>query len=195
VLQRTIARAAPTASANAVTVVPTATSDGQPNLVIALAEQRDSAGVAWVRVRLATLPNGRTGWVPREELSGYRAVTTRLLVDTSRLTLTLYKKGRVVFHAPIGIGRAAAPTPTGTFYIREKLTNFHSPFYGPIAFGTNARSAVLTDWPGGGVIGIHGTNTPALIPGRISHGCVRLRNADILRLARILPLGTPVLIR
>jgi lipoprotein-anchoring transpeptidase ErfK/SrfK len=70
-----------------------------------------------------------------------------------------------------------------------------SPFYGPVAFGTSARSAVLTDWPDGGYIGIHGTNHPELIPGRISHGCIRLRNRDIIRLARRMPIGTPITIR
>jgi lipoprotein-anchoring transpeptidase ErfK/SrfK len=60
--------------------------------------------------------------------------------------------------------------------------------------GTNARSAVLTDWPGGGFIGIHGTDRPDLVPGRISHGCIRLRNGDILRLDRLMPVGTPVTI-
>ncbi len=67
--------------------------------------------------------------------------------------------------------------------------------YGPVAFGTSARSAVLTDWPAGGFVGIHGTNRPALIPGRISHGCIRLRNDDILRLDRLMPPGTPLTIR
>ena len=66
---------------------------------------------------------------------------------------------------------------------------------GPLAFGTSARSAVLTDWPEGGFVGIHGTNEPGLIPGRVSHGCIRLRNRDILRLARLMPVGTPVTIR
>jgi lipoprotein-anchoring transpeptidase ErfK/SrfK len=67
--------------------------------------------------------------------------------------------------------------------------------YGVYAFGTSAYSPTLTDWPGGGIVGIHGTNQPALIPGRISHGCVRVRNRDITRLRRMMPLGTPVLIR
>jgi lipoprotein-anchoring transpeptidase ErfK/SrfK len=93
------------------------------------------------------------------------------------------------------VGVPAAPTPTGEFYVRAKLTGFTDPFYGPVAFGTNARSAVLTDWPAGGFIGIHGTNAPALIPGRISHGCIRLRNADILALSRLMPVGTPLTIR
>ena len=78
--------------------------------------------------------------------------------------------------------------------IRSRLTRYQSPFYGPIAFGTSARSATLSDWPGGGYIGIHGTDRPDLIPGAVSHGCIRLRNADILRLARALPVGTPLTI-
>jgi lipoprotein-anchoring transpeptidase ErfK/SrfK len=61
-----------------------------------------------------------------------------------------------------------------------------------VAFGTSARSAVLTDWPSGGFIGIHGTDYPELIPGRISHGCIRMRNSDILRLGRLMPVGTPL---
>ena len=100
-----------------------------------------------------------------------------------------------MWRAPIGIGTDAAPTPAGVFYVRNRLTRYRSPFYGPVAFGTSARSATLTDWPGGGFIGIHGTDRPDLIPGRVSHGCIRLRNAAILRLARLMPIGTPVRIQ
>jgi lipoprotein-anchoring transpeptidase ErfK/SrfK len=195
VLARTAARSAPKSSSKVVTEIPTGTSDGRPNLVLAIAEQSDARGRSWVRVRLTDLPNGKTGWVPKTDLSEFRVVQTLLVVDTKRLTLTLFDRGHAVFRAPVGVGRQASPTPRGFFYVREKLTNFHNPFYGPIAFGTSARSAVLTDWPGGGIIGIHGTNTPALIPGQISHGCIRLRNDDILRLARRLPLGTPLIVR
>jgi lipoprotein-anchoring transpeptidase ErfK/SrfK len=45
------------------------------------------------------------------------------------------------------------------------------------------------------MIGIHGTNEPSLIPGRISHGCIRMRNHRIRRLARLMPVGTPLTIR
>jgi lipoprotein-anchoring transpeptidase ErfK/SrfK len=97
-----------------------------------------------------------------------------------------------VFRAPVGVGTAAAPTPAGEFYVRNKLTRYSSAFYGPIAFGTSARSETLTDWPGGGFIGIHGTNEPERLPGQVSHGCIRLRNDDIRALARLMPVGTPV---
>ena len=148
-----------------------------------------------MQARLAVLPNGTVGWIPRSALGGYQFVNTRLVVDIARLTATLLDGGKAVFRAPVAVGQARWPTPTGTFYVREKLTNFSNPFYGPVAFGTSARSAVLTDWPSGGFVGIHGTNEPNLIPGRVSHGCVRMRNADILRLSRLMPVGTPVMIR
>jgi lipoprotein-anchoring transpeptidase ErfK/SrfK len=63
-----------------------------------------------------------------------------------------------------------------------------------VAFGTSARSPQATDWPAGGFVGIHGTDQPDLIPGRISHGCIRLRNPDIVRLGHLMPVGTPITI-
>ena len=122
-------------------------------------------------------------------------MTTRLVIDRRRLVATLQRDGRPVWRAPIGIGTDATPTPAGVFFVRNRLTRYRSPFYGPVAFGTSARSATLTDWPGGGFIGIHGTDRPDLIPGRVSHGCIRLRNAAILRLARLMPVGTPIRIQ
>ncbi len=50
----------------------------------------------------------------------------------------------------------------------------------------------LSEWPGGGVVGIHGTDQPDLIPGHPSHGCLRLRNADITRLWHLIKVGTPI---
>jgi hypothetical protein len=195
VLDAQTARAAPSAGARAVGVVAKTTSDSMPNLVRVLAQARDRAGALWVRVELTSLPNGRLGWVPRGTLSVFHVVSTRVVVDTRRLTLTLFRSGRRVFRAPVAVGMRRWPTPHGLFYVRERLTDFHDAFYGPVAFGTSARSETLTDWPGGGIVGIHGTDRPDQIPGRVSHGCIRMRNADILRLARLLPLGSPVEIR
>ena len=94
----------------------------------------------------------------------------------------------------MAVGESQWPTPRGRFFVRNKLVRFRSEFYGPLAFGTSARSAVLTDWPDGGFVGIHGTSRPDLIPGRISHGCIRMRNPDIIRLNRLMPVGTPLTI-
>ena len=107
----------------------------------------------------------------------------------------LLRDGHPVFAAPVGIGAPGTPTPRGKFYVRNRLTRYASPAYGPIAFGTSARSDQLTDWPAGGFIGIHGTDRPDLLPGRVSHGCIRMRNRAIRRLDRLMPVGTPLTIR
>jgi L,D-transpeptidase-like protein len=194
VVDPVVARSLPRADSPPVALVTTETAEGTTNIVLVLGEARRGGG-AWVHVRLPVLPNGRTGWVPRSALGGYQFLATHLVVDQARFTATLLRDGRPVFRARVGVGRAAWPTPTGEFYIRDKVSGFDDPFYGPIAFGTSARSAVLTDWPDGGFVGIHGTNEPGLLPGRISHGCIRMRNEDIVRLARLMPVGTPLTIR
>ena len=190
-----MARAAPASEAAPVAEVSLRTPEGTANVVELLGRARLEASGLWQRVRLAVLPNGTTGWVPRAALGGPILLDTRLVIDRARFRATLFRDGVQVFSAPVGVGEAQSTTPAGDFYVRDVLTRYRSPMYGPIAFGTSARSATLTDWPAGGYIGIHGTNQPNLIPGAISHGCIRMRNADILRLARLMPVGTPVIIR
>jgi lipoprotein-anchoring transpeptidase ErfK/SrfK len=189
-----LALAAPHAGSDPIATLDAQTEEGTTNVVLVVAQATTNEG-AWVHIRLPVLPNGRTGWVRRSALGGYRFVHTRLLVDRTKLTATLFKNGRPIFHAPVGVGTPAAPTPAGEFYVRLKLAGFNDPFYGPVAYGTNARSTVLTDWPGGGYIGIHGTNMPELVPGRVSHGCIRMRNEDILKLSALMPVGTPLIVR
>src|SRR5581483_9652121 len=125
------ARRAPSRGAPVVAPVVTITSEGTQNIVLILA-RTIAGGQTWYDVRLATLPNSLTGWVPASALGTVYAVTTR-----------------------VGVGKSYWPTPRGQFYIRDKLTDFNNPFYGPVAFGTSARSDVLTDWPGGGFVGVH----------------------------------------
>ena len=189
-----LARVAPRAGAGVLARLWTRTPEGTAAIVAVLGRARDVGGRVWTRVRLPILGN-RTGWVPRAALGGYGVAHTRLVVDLRTLRATLLRDGRAVFRAPVGVGRARWPTPRGEVFVRNRLTRYRSPFYGPVAFGTSGRSRVLTDWPSGGFIGIHGTNRPDLIPGRVSHGCIRLRNPDIRRLARLMGPGTPVTIR
>jgi lipoprotein-anchoring transpeptidase ErfK/SrfK len=170
------------------------TQDGTSELVLEQQRLRRH-GEWWVQVRLPLRPAGQIGWVPQRALGEPQTVHTYLVVSTERTTLTLYRNGRVIFTARVGPGKPSTPTPHGHFYIRDEITGFASDsLYGPLAFGTSALSNVETDWPGGGVIGIHGTDEPWLIPGHPSHGCIRLRNADVERLARLLPIGTPLTI-
>lgn len=192
--ERAFVRASPRRGARHVGRLRFLTEDGLPEVYLALRSHVDASGRTWVQVRLPRRPNGVKGWVRLNALAGFNVVRTRLVIDRRRLRATLYRDGRPIWSAPVGIGRPSAPTPGGRFWIRERLKPPRGTIYGPWAFGTSAYSR-LSDWPGGGVVGIHGTNRPRLIPGRPSHGCVRLRNASIRRLARLMPIGTPVWIR
>lgn len=172
------------------------TEDRLPETYLLLQRRLGPGDDDWVRVRVPGRPNGRTGWVPRDALGSFHRVRTSVTVDRRRLRVTVRRRGRVVFRAPVGIGARSTPTPAGRFWIREKFrVAGGGGVYGPRALGTAAYAPRLTDWPSGGVVGFHGTNQPGLIPGRPSHGCIRLRNHDIRRFYRLVPVGTPVRIR
>ena len=192
VRQHTVARSGPSRGARAVSPISYRTPELYRNAIQLLDSVKYANGSTWIRIRLSKLPNGSTGWVQRGTLDTFQTVRTRMTISHARMRATLYKRGRVIFSARVGVGQSHWPTPRGDFYIREKLTGYYAPAYGPRAFGLNARSTVLTDWPGGGFVGIHGTNQPQILPGRVSHGCVRMNNASIMRLYRLMPIGTPV---
>jgi hypothetical protein len=168
------------------------TEDREFEIYLVLESHIDSERQTWMRVRIPGRPNGRTGWVKADHLSDLTVVRTKLRVNRGTLRATLFRSGKVIWSSPIGVGKATTPTPAGRYWVRELLPNLGGKgLYGPYAFGTAAYS-VLSDWPGGGVVGIHGTNQPQLIPGRPSHGCIRVPNANIRRLVKLMPLGTPI---
>jgi lipoprotein-anchoring transpeptidase ErfK/SrfK len=163
--------------------------------VVLVLGHRELDGRQWLRIRYAGLGR-RVGWVKESALSPWRLHRTLVVVDRAAPELRLLRKGKVVMRMPVGVGAGASPTPTGHYYIRERLAlSSTTSIYGALAFGTSAFSRYRTDWPGGGQVGIHGTNQPQLIPGHISNGCVRLRNDDVLDLGRRIEVGTPVLIK
>jgi len=188
-------RTAPAGRARTIARLHPKTEMRSPEVYLMLSQQTDSHGRLWVKIRLPGQPNGRTGWVRRATLGDSHITHTALLVDKRKLKATLYRDGRPAWSAPIGIGTPSTPTPNGRFYVRELIKmNPGTGAYGPYIYGTSGY-AKLSEFPGGGIIGIHGTNAPGLIPGAPSHGCVRLRNQDLRRLQKLLPIGAPVRIR
>jgi L,D-transpeptidase catalytic domain len=187
--RRAVVRSAPRTSARGVARLRYFTEDARAEVYLVLASRR-AGGRTWLRVRVPGRPNGRSGWVRSNALGPLHAVRTQLVVNRATAHATLYRSGRPVWRAPVGVGAPGTPTPAGRFWIRE-LLKASGGVYGPWAFGTSAYST-LSDWPGGGVIGIHGTNQPQLLPGRPSHGCIRVRNGDLARLVKLMPIGTPV---
>lgn len=167
-----------------------ATEFGSPRALLVLDEQGD-----WLQVALPDRPNGSTGWVRRSDVE-LREIDEHVTIDLASQTLTLVDDGAVVLTTPVAIGAPDAPTPTGEFYVVDKLaTGDPDDVYGPFAFGLSAHSDVLTEFAGGdGQVGIHGTNDPGSIGQAVSHGCIRVPNDVAQVLNDRLHLGTPVTI-
>ena len=149
-----------------------------------------------LHVLLPTRPNGSTGWIERNDVS-LSQHDYRILVALGAHMITVYKGDAVFDQEPIGVGTKDTPTPGGLYYTKElyKLPTATGP-YGPFAYALSGYSDVLTDFAGGdGVLGIHGTNDPSAIGHDVSHGCIRMSNPGITKLAQTLPLGVPVQIQ
>jgi hypothetical protein len=187
-----VVRAEPSFGAQKLGALRFLTTDKQAELYVVLESYTLASGESWLQLELPGRPNGLQGWVPRAALGSLHTARGYLLVNRSTLRATLFRDGRAVFSAPVGVGKPSTVTPAGHFYVLEKLRTVGNPAYGPYALGTSAYAPTLSEWPGGGVVGIHGTNEPQLIPGRPSHGCVRLRNGDMTRLWRLTPIATPI---
>lgn len=150
----------------------------------------------WLNVRVPTRPNGRTGWIRLADVNLFQH-DYGIVVSLSQHSLVLYKAGKEVQRETVAVGSKKYPTPLGSYFIRE-LARPGNPrgAYGPWAFGLSAYSNVLTKFGrGDGQIGIHGTNLPKQLGTDVSHGCIRVSNTGITKLAQRLPQGVPVEIR
>jgi hypothetical protein len=169
------------------------TETGRLESYLVLGAYTDKQNREWVQIRLPGNPNGRVGWVLRNALDALHSTRWLILVDRSAETMTVYLNGKRHWKRPVGVGKPSTPTPAGHYWIRSriKITKRSSPYW-PYALGTSAYSS-LSEWPGGGVVGIHGdAKAPWLIPGQPSHGCIRLRNNDMAWLAQRIDVGTPL---
>lgn len=158
-------------------------------LVLLVLTTRDS----WDQVLLPIRPNGATGWIRSGDVS-LSAHDYWIVVRLGAHKITVYNDETVVDQEPIGVGTGATPTPGGLFYTEDfvKLTDPSGP-YGPYAYGLSGFSDVLTSFGGGpGQLAIHGTNDPSALGHDVSHGCIRMSNAGITKLAGLLPRGVPV---
>lgn len=185
-----VVRASPHARARAIATVLEFRSDYRKHIVHAVEARRDGRGRLWYRIMLVGRPNGRTGWIQaaHAELQPTRAA---IVISRSERSLRLVVAGRERLRTTVAVGKPGAPTPVGYFYITSRFVPRNS-FLGVFALELSAYSPTLTDWPGGGVVGIHGTSRPELLGQAVSHGCVRVSNAAALVLKRFAPVGTSV---
>lgn len=188
-----VIRKKPSKTAHVIGRLRQVTEDGYPEVYLLLRSYTDMSGTEWTQIRVPGRPNGRVGWVARENLGAFHHTRWQIVVNRKTLRMTVFWNGKQRWRRPVGVGTPHTPTPAGRFWIREKIkVRDHASPYWPYALGT-ADYSTLSEWPGGGVVGIHGDwNLPQLIPGRPSHGCIRMHDADVGWLARHVPVGTPL---
>jgi len=187
-----VARAAPTVHARVVRTLHQFRRDFRYQVVLALRTKLSPVGERWVELSLPGRPNGGRGWVPATAVK-LHPVADRILVrrGTRLLEVQRVSDGKLLLRAPVAVGKPGAETPLGRdYYVQWRFTPT-DPFYGSYALQTSAYSR-LSDWPGGGVVGIHGTDAPNLIGEAVSHGCIRMLNRDVVKLRALAPLGTPI---
>lgn len=163
--------------------------------IVAVTASQETGGVTWLDVELPVRPNGSTAWLPAAGVSLTRT-SYRVLVSLTARTLTVTDAGRAVLTTPVAVGAAATPTPPGNTYLWELVRPYDpAGAYGPYIFGLAEYSDSYSQFNGGEAqIGIHGQDESWSIGQAASHGCVRLPNDVVTRLAGMLPLGTPVTI-
>ena len=164
------------------------TWEGLPLVFLVQERQGD-----WLEVQLNSRPNQTTAWVRAADVS-LRQVTHRIVVSLASRSLTVYDGQTPVMEASVAIGDPTTPTPRGNYYIDGAVrTPDPSGVYGPYQVSVAAFSEVLMSFGSGvGQIAFHGTNAPSLVGSAVSNGCLRMKNADITRLANTVEIGTPV---
>lgn len=146
-------------------------------------------------VQLPERPNGSTGWIERDGVT-LRTHDFHITVTLADFNITVWRGDEVILDAPVGVATDNTPSPGGVYYTTSLLEPPEpGSVYGTYAYGLSAFSEVLESFSGGpGQLAIHGTNDDATIGTRVSHGCIRMHNADIEQLVPVLPLGVPVTI-
>ncbi len=161
--------------------------------IFAVAARTGTDHRPWYKISIPMRPNGTMGWIPAATAS---LAPTVGAIDVHRKSrrIDLFWHGKRVWQGTVAIGAPGMETPLGHYYVAARFVPYQDPFLGVFAVETSGYSK-LTEWPGGGWFGIHGTSMPQLLGQAVSHGCIRVSNLTATKLRRYAPLGTPIVIR
>ncbi len=174
---------------------------------------RPSKSAIAVRAKLSPLyqmpnpelpPLGETAkYIPLEELYPLETTPrgTHLVLSLSERRVYLYRDDREIASYPVAIGKEGWETPTGTFKVIDKVRDpaWEHPWTGEIV-PPGPENPLGTRWigfwtDGTNYIGFHGTPNEELVGQAVSHGCVRMKNQDILSLFEQVHLGVTVTVK
>jgi lipoprotein-anchoring transpeptidase ErfK/SrfK len=184
-----VVRANPDPAAPRVTVLRQFRSDYRWQVVLAKLARTGADKQLWYRLDLPMRPNNTVGWVPARALD-LHPVENRIVVYRAARKIEVLHGDKLLLRGKVAVGAPGMETPLGNFYVTARFVP-DDPFLGVFAVETSAYSR-LTEWPGGGKVGIHGTSRPDLLGQAVSHGCIRVSNATAAALRRLAPLGTPI---
>jgi hypothetical protein len=127
-----------------------------------------------------------------------RKVETRIQLDLSDRRLSLYADDQLVGSYTVAVGKPGWETPIGDYSIMHMAIDpiWENPWTGELIYpGPNnpmGRAVIVFHTIGDDMIAFHGTPDEGLLGQAVSHGCVRMRNEDILAMYDIVRYGTPV---
>lgn len=116
-----------------------------------------------------------------------------IIVNTYYNKVYLYQNGKLIWSRAVASGKYSTPSPTGKFSVVNKIMN---PYYskGNIKGGSPSNPLGVR-WLGiGGKYGLHGNNNESSIGKKVSNGCIRLHNYDIVDLYNRVSVGDKVII-
>jgi lipoprotein-anchoring transpeptidase ErfK/SrfK len=126
---------------------------------------------------------------------------SKLIIDLSDRQAYFYTNGSLAGHYEIAVGRSGWETPIGEFNVINMQVDpaWQHPFTGEVIHA-GAENPLGSRWigfwtDGTHQIGLHGTNQEDLIGQAVSHGCIRLREADVQALYDQISIDTPVIVR
>ena len=130
---------------------------------------------------------------------------TSVKIDTKTNILEVFEADKLIAAYPVTIGSSQTASPIGEWKVRgvAKLPRFRydkemlkhgqrSGNFHVLPPGPNSQVGVIWIALNKKGIGLHGTNEPETIGRAASHGCVRLTNWDVVRLAQKVKVGVPV---
>lgn len=183
-------RYAPSPRSRVIKVMHQFRPDYRIQVIMATAVRTGTNGKPWYRISVPMRPNGTYGWIPAASAK-LTPTPSQIVIHRNSRTIDIYWHHKLALHAIVAVGAPHMETPVGHYFVAARFVPYHDTFLGVFAVETSAYSK-LTEWPGGGVVGIHGTSAPQLLGQAVSHGCVRVSNVTAAALRRLAPLGTPI---
>ncbi|MFB2892265.1 L,D-transpeptidase [Aerosakkonemataceae cyanobacterium BLCC-F50] len=144
------------------------------------------------------LPSQTPGTVQPSPVSPVEDTWLKIKLQERRVYV--YRDNQVKTSFPVAIGKPGWETPTGKFQIIQMVKDpaWQHPWNGKV-FPPGPNNPLGVRWigfwtDGKNTIGFHGTPNERVMGQAVSHGCVRMRNRDVVALFELVQVGTTVVV-